>query len=565
MRIIYITIFILIIVIIFLYKKKISQEHFDSTNSFSQEGLYNILSSYNTIQIDNSTPTNNILGSLDLNGKIDISNNISVSNIITNDISSNNITSNNIQLRTIDLARYKICLKNTKYCVNPNLINLYSKINSNDPVFNNMYLPDALNCEIFEPNSFRDTSHNYIPKRILSQFGYGIDASSYIKPTINDISGNIDINDLPQLAVSNLLTIGRNNYITGITSNLQPYVFPKPAYYFLPATATNVGGHAQIDYDNSVGFKISIPPLPFKCKVVWIQVPLYYPAIGINGRKNRSFRVTYTSSLDNPIVDYVYSTHKVGNTSYYMPDGSDYNGIDSSYYYEYTQWVPIPINYDQMPTDKALYLRRNRTEIGDSTANSLFMISGIAFSTNPWNHCKISAYCIHYDLNRRPNNANTNRNISNPATIYDTDSSSDFIKIDGKLFSTKLPVINNGKDKILYLNILKDKKNINLNSVYISTVDPVISSSTGMFEITDSYNNLVINNQIQKLDNFATSYDNPFARFFNSHAYNRYIATIIPATIITSDFVYVILQSQITSGSSLTIREMGTHDLIPSF
>ena len=157
-----------------------------------------------------------------------------------------------------------------------------------------------------------------------------------------------------------------------------------------------------------------------------------------------------------------------------------------------------------------------------------------------------------------------NRNITNTSTTYNNDGLSDFISINSKLFITKLPIINNGKDKLLYLNIVNNINNINIAGVYICKVDPGTLSSTASFEITDSYNTLVTNNNVQKIDNFVTSYDNPFARFFNSHINNRYISTIIPANIITNNFIYVILQSQITTGTSLSIREIGTHDLFPS-
>jgi hypothetical protein len=572
MKIIIIIIFLLIIVI-FLHKKiqQETKENLDPSISFSQEGLYNLLSSYNSIQINNTTPTNSILGSLNLNGKIDISNNINViNNIKSGDISANNIISNNINLSTFDFNRYKICLKNKNNCINPNLISLYSKINDLSSSSNNMYLSDSLNCEIFEPASFRNATHNYIPKRILSQFGFAKSKTTYIKPTINDISGNINLNDLPELGVTKWL----NNafYIYGINASQSPYLFPKPAYYFLPQNAEDTP-NLQQDYDNSCGFKITIPQLPFKCQVIWIQVPMWNSEGNtIKFRTNRSFRVTYSEQISNSPIDVIHSTHKVGVNSL-MPDGSDYNSIQVVKT-EYTQWVPIPIIFDQMqPSDRSLYLRRNRTEEGNTFSSSVFMISGIAFTTNPWNHCKTTPFCLEFDLNRNQNNDNTNRTKKNSATTLSFDNISDYVSIDGKLFTTKLPVINNNKDKLLYLNIKNDTINANILGVYVSIDDPIQLgnqlglgnlSSTAMFEETEIYTNLVANNKIQKLNNFTTTYDNPFARYFNSQRGNRYISTIIPYNMITSNFIYIILQSQITTGTSLTIREMGTHDLIPS-
>ena len=566
MKIIIIIIFLLIIVI-FLHKKikQEIKENLDPSLSFSQEGLYNLLSSYNSIQINDETPISTIIGSLNLNGKIDISNNINVKNIKSDDISANNIISNNINLSTFDFNRYKICLKNKNNCLNPDLIGLYSKINDYNSSINNMYLSDSFNCEIFEPASFRDASHIYIPKRILSQFGFAKSKSEYRKPSINDISGNINLNDLPELGITSWLQNGFHIYGTNATQ--PPYPFPKPAYYFLSQNVEDTP-YLQQDYDNTCGFKITIPELPFKCQVIWIQVPMYNSnSSTIKNIKNRSFRVTYTSEISNSPIDVIHSTHKVGVNSL-MPDGSDYNSIQVIKP-EYTQWVPIPINFDQMqPSDRSLYLRRNRTEDGNAVNSSVFMITGIAFTTNPWNHCKTTPFCLNFDLNRNQNNDNTNRNKKSNSTTLDNDLISDFVSIDGKLFTTKLPVINNNRDKLLYLNIVNTTENANILNVYVSIDDPNPLgnlSSTTIFEQTEVYTNLMANNKIQKLNNFTTTYDNPFARYFNSHRSNRYISTIIPYNMITSNFIYIILQSQINTGKSLSIREMGTHDLIPSF
>jgi hypothetical protein len=560
MKIIYIIIFVLIIVIIYLNKIKNRNENFDPSQPIIREGAINLLSSYNAMQMGNTTAkVNTINGALNLNGRIDISNNVSALNVVTNDISSNNIIVNNINLSNLDLTNNKVCLQNTNNCINPGLIKLYSDFNSPNSPYYNMYLADASNCKIYEYNVFRDSSHNYIPKRILSQFGgiYAKDPITYQAPTITSIGIGINANDLPQLAIANILTTPTPLYYTGTTTTQPIYSFPKPAYYFLPQSASSVTSFEQTENNASLGFKISIPQLPFKCQIIWIQVPLYNNVTTLDGKRNRSFRTTYTSDQNNFISNIIYATQKVRST--YMPDGGEYNSIDPTFF-EYTQWVPIPINYDLMPSEKALYLSRHKTEAGNTNnTNSLFMISGIAFTTNPWSHCKITPFSIHYDLN--------NKNIPNPATTLSIDTVSDFVSINGKLFVTKLPLVKNGNDKMLYLDIVADDDsyvNANLLAVYVSKVNMDFLLPTNIFERSQNYNTLISNTTVKKLDNFIRTYDNPFARFFNSHRGHTYISTIIPSNMITDTFIYIILQSQITSGTSLSIREIGTHDLFPS-
>lgn len=85
----------------------------------------------------------------------------------------------------------------------------------------------------------------------------------------------------------------------------------------------------------------------------------------------------------------------------------------------------------------------------------------------------------------------------------------------GKVTELKVPVVPNGRDKILYIV----EHNNNWNG--------------GM------HGDININNK--KAERFRASYSNPFASHYNSKLYSRYIATVIPADWIkpTDNFVTV--------------------------
>jgi len=517
----YLQIFVIIIIIyiiIYLYNKQ-KIELLDFSQGLNKEGISNLLSAYNSIRIEDNNISNNIQGSLKLNGNVNM-NTINSNSINIKELNANNITTNQYKIQNINFNDYKICLQDPSHCVKPYLLNLYSQINSTNSPFNNLYLSDASNCVIYEYNAFNTDPYNNVPIGIITRFGTNITL----------------------LTDSTLSTI---KYQTNLTDNIA-----RISYYYSP----------QKDYDVSGGFKILIPDpstLKFKCKVVWIE---------IKSDLRRSFRVTSSfPDVSSNVLDVVYSNY-VSYSNSLRPDGADYNIIGDRNLANITQWVPIPINYDSLPSEKAIYIRRNRTD----NANSILMISGLAFTTNPWNHCKLPALCIHWNLN----DSNPNLNKSNPSTIYTGATTTgnydspfneftDYITFNGKLLITRIPIINSGKDKLLYLNIANYTTNINIQNVFIQTdtTIPINTSITPESNILNSSNEFTVNT-ITQIENFATTYDNPFARYFNSHKNNRYIATRIPASLIKSNFIRVILQSQVSTGYGLMIREIGTHDLL---
>lgn len=512
-----IIIIILILIIIYLYNKQ-KIESLDFSQGFNKEGITNLLSAYNSIKIEDNNISNNIRGSLKIDGNVNM-NTINSNTINIKDLNANNITANEYRIKNIDFNDYKICLQDQSHCIKPYLLNLYSQINSINSPFNNMYLSDASNCVIYEYNAFNLDMYNF--GRWINRFGTN-------NPLLTDTS---------------LTSI---KYQTNLTDNIQ-----RVSYLYSP----------QKDYDVNTGFMIWIPDpstLTFKCKVVWIE---------IKSDRRRSFRVTSPfPDTPNNVLDVVYSNYLTYSNSL-RPDGADYNMIGSrTLTNNITQWVPIPIDYDSLPY-KAIHIRRNRTDTND--ANSNLMISGLAFTTNPWNHCKLPAICIHWNLN----DSNPNVNKSNPSTTFTSattatdfnipfDEFTDYITFHGKLLITRIPVINSGKDKLLYLNVANNLSNLNIQNVLIQTdttkILGNITPDSNILNSIDEFNAKTIT----QIENFTTTYDNPFARYFNSHKNNRYIATRIPASLIKSNFIRVILQSQVSTGTGLMIYEIGTHDLL---
>ena len=65
------------------------------------------------------------------------------------------------------------------------------------------------------------------------------------------------------------------------------------------------------------------------------------------------------------------------------------------------------------------------------------------------------------------------------------------------------------------------------------------------------------------IERFRTSYDNPFARHFNSKIYMRYIAARIPKELIKQNERFISVKIDMTNQNpevNINFREIGTHD-----
>jgi len=208
----------------------------------------------------------------------------------------------------------------------------------------------------------------------------------------------------------------------------------------------------------------------------------------------------------------------------YCPDGSlsdGYNdpthGIEggSKLRVDLHQWVPIPVG-----RAGSLAL------VAKPKTNWAFWLSGIAFSRNPWAHAGQSAVSYHWKLNGGTGCKWNNHNWHNDVLA----------EIQPKVNTEfRVPVVPTGRDKLLY--IIEHNNNWN---------------GAGNSGIT------VNGKPIERL---LASYDNPYARHWNSKFYERYLAARIPADLIKNERYLNVKFDQSKQNMSIYFREIGTHDL----
>jgi|GEM_PF-1954526 len=218
----------------------------------------------------------------------------------------------------------------------------------------------------------------------------------------------------------------------------------------------------------------------------------------------------------------------------YCPDGSLTDGYHNAH-----QWLPIPAG-------RAGRLKLvSKTGLGGGTTGE-FWISGLAFSKNPWSHATQSAIGYYWKVNG--GNQTTWRNDSGGwnGDILTTIPYHSNVEL-------LVPIVWSGRDKLLYM--------VEYNSDWNGCMH---SSITVNGQSLDT----ISTNQRER---FLASYDNPFARHWNSKAYNRYIAARIPANLIPkpTDDPQLLLSVRIDmskQNAGLSFREMGTHDLeVPNY
>ena len=109
-------------------------------------------------------------------------------------------------------------------------------------------------------------------------------------------------------------------------------------------------------------------------------------------------------------------------------------------------------------------------------------------------------------------------------------------KINAKTsWELKVPVVPSGRDKLLYL--------VEHNNNWNGTMHTGIT---------------VNGTAVQR---FRATYDNPFARHWNSKQYQRYVATYIPASMIPADSRYLSVKIDMSKqDDDINFREIGTHD-----
>jgi hypothetical protein len=181
------------------------------------------------------------------------------------------------------------------------------------------------------------------------------------------------------------------------------------------------------------------------------------------------------------------------------------------------QWLPIPVRRSGL---LALVSAPNTTDN--------FWLSGVAFGRNPWSHAAQSAVAYHWALNGGEH-IGWNSHEWNQDVLAEIPA--------GSYLELKVPVIPSGRDKLLYL---------------------VEHNNSG-----SSLMNAGITINHQPVERFISSYDNPFARHWNSKYFNRYVAARIPRELVADNtcWLSVRIDMRTQSGRPLYCREIGTHDL----
>ena len=153
-------------------------------------------------------------------------------------------------------------------------------------------------------------------------------------------------------------------------------------------------------------------------------------------------------------------------------------------------------------------------------------ISGIAFGKNLWNHTRNSAIAYHWKLNGGTDGwAADSWNSDNLGLIQA-----------GKIDEFIVPVANPGSDKLLYI---VEHNNNNLGTMHTS---------------------IKVNGT--PIERFKTTYSNPFAVHFNGKIYDRYLAALIPSSLIPKDALFIKVEIDMRQQNEhIRYREMGTHDL----
>jgi hypothetical protein len=200
----------------------------------------------------------------------------------------------------------------------------------------------------------------------------------------------------------------------------------------------------------------------------------------------------------------------------YSPDGSMPDGTTPNSNMTLHQWMPIPV---KQPGQLILTSKKE--------TNDIFYLSGLAFSRNPWAHAAQSAIAFHWTSNGGTAVGWGNDNVWNNDQLGTVPA--------GGLALLKVPVVPSGRDKLLYI--------IEHNSNWVGAL----------------FTGIKVNGK--PIERFLASYNNPFARHWNSKLNERYLAALVPAALVGDKRFLDVEIDMSKQDNVFNFREMGTHDL----
>jgi hypothetical protein len=272
------------------------------------------------------------------------------------------------------------------------------------------------------------------------------------------------------------------------------------------------GGKSEKDGN---GAKVMVPQ---GYNTVWVRVP------------GEGWHVIHAYFLDNGKEDLGLWAGGWRSANSFCPDGTlsdGYNGVAH-------QWMPIPVGR----AGALALISQSAAPQAEIPWNSELWISGLAFSKNPWAHAAQSAIGYHWAVNGGDKTDFSLLPKKAPHEDWRQWNGDSLSKINpNTTLVLKVPIVPSGRDKLLYLI----EHNNNWNGCM----------HTG------------IKVEGQPIERFMATYENPFARHWNSKFYNRYIAARIPASLIPSGrrWLSVIIDMSKQGENGIYFREIGTHDL----
>jgi len=243
-----------------------------------------------------------------------------------------------------------------------------------------------------------------------------------------------------------------------------------------------------------------------------VNIPSGYDVLWFRCLNDRytHFRVSPYAGANDNFEDTDVEVYGCGNRGIgeISPDGAE-----PDTYYNVHMWTPIP-------------LRKAGKYIVYSDASFESWISGVAFGKNLWNHARNPAKIYQLAVNGGSGvqwwSDNWNWDQGGLITL-------------GIINELTVPIICNGKDKIIYV--------VQINNVQVGT----------------QHGDVFINDV--KVERLRSTYNNAFAVHFNSHIYNKYIATRMPGNLCQRGDLFATLRIDMTlANDHLYFREAGSHD-----